>query len=269
MEPLTGIEPVTSSLPRTRKLYICGQQLNSDIENKGVIMETSEISEHEKARTEGENLVDVSSIKRGIRDLVSGLDVQLAECRRDLETSKRAWQILHDSAQTDMAKAKKRIAELEAGMGLQIALREQAANAALQWKAERDQLAASLETARKLGAKLVDFLSEGLEAAWEGADWEGYEIQEKAEELGLIKCEPYDPEKHNQYGSFEGEIGDDFYTIRDEVLRLQEAQIDKPSAAQHNHDTLDEALGCEQCQNDGTLNLGSGPTLRTRGNRNE
>lgn len=57
------------------------------------------------------------------------------------------------------------------------------------------------------------------EGCWSGCDLEGGAIQEKALSLGLLKVEPYDPEKHGETEHYV-EIGDDWYTLTDAVLAL-------------------------------------------------
>jgi hypothetical protein len=59
-------------------------------------------------------------------------------------------------------------------------------------------------------------LSEG---SWNGCDLDGGSIQEKAIALGLLKVEPYDPDKHGE-SEFDVEPGDDWYTLADGVNQL-------------------------------------------------
>ena len=49
------------------------------------------------------------------------------------------------------------------------------------------------------------------EGAWQGGDLEGFEVQEKAEKLGLIVEEPggYDPKRHGPHDY--AEPGDTFF----------------------------------------------------------
>ena len=109
--------------------------------------------------------------------------------------------------------------------------------------AENMKLAANLKVTRGWSAKLVDFLSEGLEAAWDGCDWEGSDIQDKAEELGLIKSEPYDPKKHGEITCLPVERDTvTFYTICEEVLQLKEPGTPDtdhcPSCGEYLHDEM-------------------------------
>lgn len=48
------------------------------------------------------------------------------------------------------------------------------------------------------------------QSAWNGFDLDGFDIQEKAESLGLIQKVPYDPDKHGE-SEFDIEPGDDWY----------------------------------------------------------
>jgi hypothetical protein len=63
--------------------------------------------------------------------------------------------------------------------------------------------------------KLSAFVREGLEISWEGGDWCGADIQDKAEELGLIRKEPYDPEKH---GEAPFDPGDEYFIINQDLV---------------------------------------------------
>jgi hypothetical protein len=78
------------------------------------------------------------------------------------------------------------------------------------------ELEGQLEAKRVKVANLSAFFREGIEISFDGGDWCGSDIQDKAEELGLIREEKYDPEKHSALGSFEGDSGDSIYIINDE-----------------------------------------------------
>lgn len=57
------------------------------------------------------------------------------------------------------------------------------------------------------------------EGSWHGCDLDGGSIQEKALALGLLKVEPYDPEKHGE-SEYDADPGDDWYTLADAVKEL-------------------------------------------------
>lgn len=57
------------------------------------------------------------------------------------------------------------------------------------------------------------------EGAWTGSELEGGDIQDKALSLGLLKAEPYDPEKHGE-SEYDIEPGDDWYTLADDIKAL-------------------------------------------------
>lgn len=58
-------------------------------------------------------------------------------------------------------------------------------------------------------------LSEG---PWNGGDLEGYEIQTKAAELGLLVRTAYDPEVHGEDDC--AEPGEDWFVMAPELLEL-------------------------------------------------
>lgn len=65
----------------------------------------------------------------------------------------------------------------------------------------------------RLGAAAIAFVKWALrEGAWQGCDLDGGAMQDKAEELGLIVKEPYDPEKHGP-NDIDAEPGDDWYVF--------------------------------------------------------
>lgn len=49
-------------------------------------------------------------------------------------------------------------------------------------------------------AKLEQFFREVMGVTFQGCDWDGDELQDKAEALGLAHYEPYDPAKHDSHG---------------------------------------------------------------------
>lgn len=65
-------------------------------------------------------------------------------------------------------------------------------------------------------ARLVQFARWAIqEGPWDGCDLDGGSVQEKAEALGLIKQEPYDPAKHGDAVGYDcvPEEGDPWYTF--------------------------------------------------------
>lgn len=63
-------------------------------------------------------------------------------------------------------------------------------------------------------AKFVDWaLSEG---SWDGCDLNGGDVQDKAEQLGLLVRTKYDPEVHGNSDC--AEPGDDWFELAPEVL---------------------------------------------------
>lgn len=73
-----------------------------------------------------------------------------------------------------------------------------------------------LTDAQEREKRLRSFFHEGMSAAFNGCGWDGPEIQDRAEELGLAYWDKYDPEKHASLGSFEGEEGDNILIIEPE-----------------------------------------------------
>ena len=75
--------------------------------------------------------------------------------------------------------------------------------------------------------KLAEFFEACMQAAWEGRDMEGGELQDMAKEMGLLKSEPFDCEKHEAAEAlFDPEPGDEWFTLVPEVhALLSEAQI--------------------------------------------
>jgi hypothetical protein len=91
-----------------------------------------------------------------------------------------------------------------------------------------DLLAQQLEAERAKVANLSALFREGIGISFDGGDWCGSDIQDKAEELGLIREEKYDPEKHSALGSFDGDSGDSIYIINDDALAALQAPEAKP-----------------------------------------
>lgn len=62
-------------------------------------------------------------------------------------------------------------------------------------------------------AAVIEFAQWAIrEGSWQGCDLDGGSIQEKAEALGLIKSEPYDPAIHGP-NEFDPAPGDPYYTF--------------------------------------------------------
>jgi hypothetical protein len=60
-------------------------------------------------------------------------------------------------------------------------------------------------------AQLARFARGVLATLWEGYDLDCCDIQDMAEEHGLIKCVPYDPDKHTDVLGVGPSPGDDWY----------------------------------------------------------
>lgn len=69
--------------------------------------------------------------------------------------------------------------------------------------------------------RLASFLQVCMEAAWEGNDMGGGELQDLAKDLKLLKVVPFDPENHNDEHCVEEiEPGSDWYMLADDVSAL-------------------------------------------------
>lgn len=57
------------------------------------------------------------------------------------------------------------------------------------------------------------FILDGLQHVWDGCDWDGADIQDRAKDLGLIVEVPggYNPEVHGE-SEFDADPGDTWYT---------------------------------------------------------
>lgn len=67
---------------------------------------------------------------------------------------------------------------------------------------------------------LAEFLKWAMEdGPFNGCDLDGGSVQDKAEELGLLKIEPYDEAKHGE-SEFDIDPGDDWYVLSDDVKEL-------------------------------------------------
>ncbi len=73
----------------------------------------------------------------------------------------------------------------------------------------------SQETARAL----AEFLKWCMENAWTCCELDGADVHDKAEALGLLKIEPYDPEAHGE-SEFDIEPGDEWNSLSDDVKEL-------------------------------------------------
>jgi hypothetical protein len=71
---------------------------------------------------------------------------------------------------------------------------------------------------------LAKFVERGIEQAFDGMAWDGADIQETAEGLGLLIRETYDPERHNPELGCIMEPGD---TLCSPVLWLKHAMNGK------------------------------------------
>lgn len=119
----------------------------------------------------------VDSVKLRAAKVIESLSAENA--RLDSACSTHVRTIM--SMQSDLAKAETRIRELEAAQGT-----------------------------GEAAAKFVRWAMR--EGAWDGSGLDGGEIQDKAEELGLIVRVPYDPEKHGE-SEFDVEAGDDWFVF--------------------------------------------------------
>ena len=56
------------------------------------------------------------------------------------------------------------------------------------------------------------------EACWDGCDLDGGAVQDMAKDLGLIQCEPFNPEKHDASSvDYDVEPGEDWYSFVPEL----------------------------------------------------
>ena len=78
----------------------------------------------------------------------------------------------------------------------------------------REQLAVE----RKRSEALTAFAREAFATALDGGTWDGADIQEKGAELGLLREEPFDPEKHPGVDASEFEPGEIIYVFT-ELMR--------------------------------------------------
>jgi len=83
------------------------------------------------------------------------------------------------------------------------------------------ELEAEVERLKEENQKLKTFSRRIIAEALRGNDWCGGEIQDFAEELGLIVPEPFDPERHGEEHCDVFEPGDPFYVFAD-VLRVDQ-----------------------------------------------
>jgi hypothetical protein len=60
--------------------------------------------------------------------------------------------------------------------------------------------------------RLRAFVAEVMQRAWEGYDLEGGEAEDLAKKHGLLREEPYDPDRHGE-SEFEIEPGDPWYQL--------------------------------------------------------
>lgn len=72
-----------------------------------------------------------------------------------------------------------------------------------------EQLTAERERADALAA----FAREAFATAFDGGTWDGADIQEKGAELGLLREEPFDPEKHPGVDATDFEPGETIYVF--------------------------------------------------------
>lgn len=74
---------------------------------------------------------------------------------------------------------------------------------------ENARLRADNQTLRSFARLIIQ------EGPWQGADLDGGTIQEWAETAGLIKCVPFDPEKHITRSNYEDivDVGEDWYVL--------------------------------------------------------
>jgi len=66
--------------------------------------------------------------------------------------------------------------------------------------------------------KLAIFLQWAMQVGpWDGCDLDGASIQDKAQELGLIVEEKFDPDKHGCHHGYAFDYGDPFFTLSPDV----------------------------------------------------
>lgn len=62
---------------------------------------------------------------------------------------------------------------------------------------------------------LATFARDAFDSAFDGCDWHGADIQERGVDLGLLRAETYDPEKHAGPAADCCEVGDTIYVYTD------------------------------------------------------
>lgn len=73
-------------------------------------------------------------------------------------------------------------------------------------------------TAETTQRRLAEFLKSALDCSWEGSHFDGADIQDTAQKLGLIVAEKYDPAVHGK--SAEAMPGDQWFAIAPDVKEL-------------------------------------------------
>lgn len=86
-------------------------------------------------------------------------------------------------------------------------------------KAHIDWMEQQLAAERERADALAAFAREAFATAFDGGTWDGAGIQEKGAELGLLREEPFDPEKHPGVDASEFEPGETIYVFTELMER--------------------------------------------------
>lgn len=86
---------------------------------------------------------------------------------------------------------------------------------------------------------LTTFVSEAIDAAFDGCGLDGAWIQERAEQLGLLTAEAYDPKRHPDAGGTQFEPGDTIYVRQ---LRMTHCRMTPASLVRRDARMRAEAL---------------------------
>ncbi len=70
-------------------------------------------------------------------------------------------------------------------------------------------------TTDTLEKRLALFLQSALDCSWHGGEFDGADIQDRAEALGLIRAAKYDPAEHGP--SEDAEPGDQWFVLADDL----------------------------------------------------
>lgn len=80
------------------------------------------------------------------------------------------------------------------------------------------KLNAEIECLRSQLVRASKFVKWAMqEGPWDGCELDGYDVQSKALELGLVVRTEYDPEKHGEDSEYEIDAGDEWFVLAPEI----------------------------------------------------